>query len=313
MSDDAPPAFNAVCGEVWAITHEWLHVIAALALRDRAGAAAMATQIRGHSDDDRPPPTPAERFNASVYVAQRKRVRPLEGQGSGRAVVIDNVAVLPILGPIFPRANMMTEMSGATSCTTAMRDLQAALDAEDVHAVVASIDSPGGAVTGINNFADMIYGARNQKPMCAHVSGLGCSAAYWLASSFERVALDKTALVGSIGVVQAIPKQVSPGSSGQMIVEIVSSNAPNKRPDPLSGDGVLTIRESLDAIEATFLADVARGRNTNIETVLAKFGQGGVVVGKEAVSRGMADGVETLDASIARMGRIAKTRGSRPA
>ena len=42
--------------------------------------------------------------------------------GTSRAFLVDGVAILPITGPIFPRANMMTEYSGATSINTLTDD-----------------------------------------------------------------------------------------------------------------------------------------------------------------------------------------------
>jgi ClpP class serine protease len=69
--------------------------------------------------------------------------------GSQRAYVVDGVAILPITGPIFPRANMMTEMSGATSISMLQNDYRAALDNADVGAIMLLVDSPGGQVPGI--------------------------------------------------------------------------------------------------------------------------------------------------------------------
>ena len=56
-------------------------------------------------------------------------------------------------------------------------------------------------------------------------------------------------MVGSIGIVAAIPVQVAPDGGGDIWIEIVSSNAPNKRPDPISENGRSEIVAMLDAAE----------------------------------------------------------------
>ena len=97
-------------------------------------------------------------------------------------------------------------------------------------------------------------------------------------------------------------------ASGEVNVEIVSSNAPNKRPDPESDDGRAEIVRSLDAIEAAFIADVARGRGVTAKVVKSDFGQGGVRIGSDAVQHRMADRVSSYEQSLAALKRLTSTR-----
>lgn len=73
------------------------------------------------------------------------------------------------------------------------------------------------------------------------------------------------ALLGSIGVVTAVPVQEQPDESGTKCYEIVSSNAKAKRPDPRTEDGIKTIKAELDALEAQFIGSVAKFRNISEE------------------------------------------------
>ena len=302
-------AFRELCSELWAITPDWLQILAALAQRDRSHPMVLGAYKAG--EDDMRQPTPEERFRGLQYIGAVTRALP--GQGSGRAVVADRVAILPVLGPIFPRANMMTQSSGATSLAQAHQDLAAAWADDSVDSILHVIDSPGGAVSGTSAFADAIYAGRGRKPMAAYVTGTGASAAYWIASASERITMNKTALVGSIGVVAGMSKQVQADKNGDMHIEVVSSNAPNKRVDVTTDEGYAEIRRNLDAIENHFIADVARGRGVKKEQVIADFGQGGCFVGTEAVSAGMVDAVEGFDAAFLRMARIGKASRARQA
>src|SRR5882724_94932 len=128
--------------------------------------------------------------------------RPLNNPQQGYSVTDSGVAVLPIFGVIGKRMNMLMEISGGTSTQIAQRDFQAALNDPSVTSLVLLVDSPGGAVDGIEEFADAIFSARGTKPVSALISGMGASAAFWLASAASKVYItSSTALVGSIGVV----------------------------------------------------------------------------------------------------------------
>ena len=95
-----------------------------------------------------------------------------------------------------------------------------------------------------------------------------------------------------------MPKQVEPDANGELWVEIVSTNAPNKRVDPTSEEGHAEIVSTLDALEKIFIGSVAKGRGTTAAKVKSDFGAGGVRVGADAVSIGMADRVSTYDATL---------------
>src|SRR5690606_6843307 len=124
--------------------------------------------------------------------------------------------------------NLMTEMSGAQSLEAFMSDFQIAVESPEVRAVLLDIDSPGGAVTGLADAADIIFAARGEKPIAAFASGHFASGAYWLGSAGGEVVVSQTAVVGSVGVVAAHSIQERPGAQGYRTYEIVSSHAPDK-------------------------------------------------------------------------------------
>lgn len=270
-------ALHALTGEVWAIDESWLPLLAALATRGDVKPEHQKVW------------TDREAF-ASAGAGSRRL-----GGARYATVTQDNVALLRIYGPIFPRANLMTEASGATSVSMLQADYQAALVSPDVDAVMLLIDSPGGAVSGVSALADRIWAGKKQKPTFAHVEGSMASAAYWLGCQASRVTADRTALIGSIGVAAAIPKQSGPDKDGKNWIEVVSSNAPDKRPDAASEDGLAKIRKMLDGVEAEFIADVARGRGTTATRVKSDFGRGGMEPARAAADVGMIDRVASFN------------------
>lgn len=218
-----------------------------------------------------------------------------------RAVTVRNgVAVVPVTGPIFRYANLLTAVSGATSTQMLATDIQAALDDPSVKAIVLDIDSPGGEATGINELGDLIYQGRSKKPIKAYVSGMAASAAYWFASSAEEVVVDDTAQLGSVGVVLSLRKRED--RPGEKSYEIVSSNAPNKRPDLETEAGRAQLQTRTDELANVFLDKVARNRNIPRNQVNDRFRQGGIATGALAVQAGMADRLGSLESLIAELG-----------
>ena len=203
--------------------------------------------------------------------------------------VINNAAVIDVVGPIFTRDNLFTMFGIGVSTETLTKKLNAALENDEVERVILSFDSPGGQVTGINPLATKIKQVDAEKPVIAYVHGSAASGAYWLASAAREIVADSTAMVGSIGVVATMRKKADDE------IEIVSSISPNKRPDPETEEGRAEIVRVLDAIADVFVEAVAQNRGVTKQYVLDNFGRGGVVVGRHALEVGMIDKIDTFE------------------
>ena len=214
---------------------------------------------------------------------------------TGSVSIRDGTAIIPIHGPITARNTFFSLFAGGTSLETLAKDFREALSNEDVESILFDIDSPGGVAVGPFEMAEMIFKGRSKKPIYSYIGRNGSSAAYWLASATEKIFVNPSALVGSIGVVTTIPVQEQPDMDGYKNIEIVSSNAGHKRPDPKTKEGLAEIRRELDDLESTFIESIAKYRSITPEIIKADFGGGGVVIGKEAVKRNMADALGTYE------------------
>lgn len=225
--------------------------------------------------------------------------RPLQNT---RAVEMrGDVAVIPVFGPIFPKANLFTEISGATSIEMLALDFNEALNNPKVKSIVLDVSSPGGQVSGINEFAGMVKDA--SKHVTAYVGDVAASAAYWIASAADEVVVEATGLAGNIGIVvgYVTAEQDDPRR------ELVSSRAPDKRPDLNTEAGRSVIQTQIDAIEDVFLNAVASGRGMTVDAVAAIRGQ--VLVGQAAVDAGLADKLGSLESVIAGLSGVSKSGG----
>lgn len=247
--------------------------------------------------------TISDRMGDPVALATKRGERLDETR---RVTMRGSVAVVPITGPIFRYANLFTEISGATSTQILATDIQRALDDPKVKSIVLNIDSPGGVASGINELAEMIYAGRDRKRIVAYIGGIGASAAYWIASAASEIVIDEASLAGSIGVVvEAVIEDEK--KTGRTRYQIVSRNAPNKRPDLGTEEGRAKMGETIDAMAEVFVGKVARNLGVAAEKVPAMGDSGGIRVGADAVKHGLAHRVGSLESLITELAKPATT------
>ena len=302
MKQDAAAVIAAIRATPWAILPEYLEAIEAIAARALDDDILKLVASDGHE----------ERMDAARMSVAAVGTRL---DGAMMSTFRDGTALIPVVGTIFPRASMIGASTGGTALSEVMHDMRVALRSDQVERIVMLIDSPGGVVSSLGEAADGIRMA--EKPVTAFVAGMGASAAYWLASQAKEIVLDRSASVGSIGVVATVTRQEGPDQNGRRAYEIVSSGAPMKRPDVSTEEGRAAIQEDVDAIEEVFVADVAAGRKVSSERVRRDFGQGAMVSAARAVAAGMADRIGTLESVLAygskESGRTRQNNGGRRA
>lgn len=242
---------------------------------------------------------------------------PVVSAMEGRFTIQRGLAVVPIRGVLTPNAFIYEKYLG-WSTYQGIEDTCAALARDpDVRAVVLEVDSPGGFVLGGAGAAAAIAALAGVKPVHALVRPLAASAAYWLASQANTIAVTPGAQVGSIGCMLTAWSYVQPGSSGAQMVDMVSSHARAKAPNPFDDAGRAELQRKLDQSEAQFHAAVIAGRGLDAAAFLRAVSvtdddrDGGAVFdGAEAVARGLADTVETAPDFYARVSAMVSPSAS---
>lgn len=218
-----------------------------------------------------------------------------------RTVVRGNTAIVPVTGPIFRYANIFTDISGATSIDALAREFKEAEERPSISSIILHLDTPGGMVNGTSEFAQMVRSSR--KPVIGYVGGMAASAGYWIGSACASIVMNNTAQVGSIGVVTSFWLD-----DDEEMVEIVSTQSPNKRIDVRSDEGRAQIQRDTDELASIFIDTVAQNRGVSAETVVSDFGRGGMLIGQSAVNAGMADRLGSLESLIAELAGPASNR-----
>lgn len=215
-----------------------------------------------------------------------------------------SVAVIPIMGVISQRVGMMEEISGGVSAERVANQIQQAADDSSIGAIVLNIDSPGGSVYGIQELSDTIRSAREKKKVVAVANSLAASAAYWIASSAEEFVITPGGDAGSIGVLTAhmdVSKYYEDLGVKTTLISAGKYKVEANPYEPLSDEAKAFLQSRVDEYYDAFVKAVAKNRGTSPEAVRKGFGQGRVLGAKQAVTEGMADGVETLNSVIARL------------
>jgi len=268
---------RAINGTLWAIAPEKMEAMLAI----------LDLRVRGIKAD-------AETI-AAVSAAARKDRQSRQ---------VKQVAILPILGTITQRADMMTEASGFASADAIGKEFDRLMGDASVSAIVLDVDSPGGSVFGVDELSAKIHAARGGKPIVAVANSYAASAAYYIATAADELVVTPTGQVGSVGVM-AVHVDVSAAKEKLGIrptyVHYGKHKVEYSEDFPLSEDARDELQRMVDAYGRAFDAAVARNRGVSVAEVRDNYGQGRVYLAKEAVSRGMADRVDTLEGTIGRL------------
>ena len=213
-----------------------------------------------------------------------------------RTEIRNGIALISVLGPLVRYADVMAEISGATSYATLAKEIDMALDNPEVKTIILEFNSGGGTVTSCSELASQLrenngFSNNKDKSIVAFIDGQCCSAAYWLASACSRIYASNTAIIGSIGV--QMLAQADEKDSGE--IKFLSSHSPNKNAPVSSKEGKEERQRIVDDLGEVFVEAVASNRGITREEVLKNYGQGSVFVAADALSRGMIDEITTLE------------------
>ena len=274
-SSHYPHVLQAVLESPWAITPEALTVLTGI----------LATRIAGRGP------------------AADEGLLPSEPRPPG-PYQVGSVAVLPLYGTIFPRANLMTNMSGATSLQKWMYEARRLAANDDVAAIVLDVDSPGGSVAGVAEAAAEFRAITADKVVVAVSNYLCASAAYFIASQANEVVASPSSVTGSIGVFgvhQSLARALDAEGIDTTVIKAGLYKAETNPYELLSDEAEAALQRMIDSAYDDFVSAVAAGRGIRAAEVRAGLGQGRALVASDALAEGLVDRIDTLDATVARL------------
>lgn len=220
----------------------------------------------------------------------------------------DRIAVIDIQGPI-----LGGKSPKGVNPETIKSILQEVLRDERVAAIVLNMDTPGGAVLP----SDEIYNAVAQidLPVVVCMRSVCASGGYYIAAAADYIVANEVTLTGSIGVI--IPHYRYSG----LLEKIGVENAPIRSgvmKDMLSGGREREPAEAakvnayvqnlVDETFRRFCIVVAEGRDTFLtweDVKESSFGDGRVLLGRQALELGLVDECGYFENAIAAAKRLA--------
>lgn len=113
-------------------------------------------------------------------------------------------AIIPMRGMLYAGLDQITAYYYGLCRPEALQaNLEAAADDRKIKAAVLDSDTPGGITTQIPETGEAIAEFRAGKFIATHVSGMCCSAGYWLASQTHHIDAAGSSDVGCVGTYAA--------------------------------------------------------------------------------------------------------------
>jgi len=220
--------------------------------------------------------------------------------------VVNGTAVIPIVGIIGKRFNLIERISANTTSTAQIeQDLAIALADDEVKNILLDIDSPGGSVSGVAELAEIIYEARKQKPIAAYANGQMASAAYWIGSAASKIYASKTAEVGSIGVYAVVEDWTVRNHNAGIKVDVIKAGrykAAGHPDKPFTEEDRAVIQAEVNEYFELFRQAVAQHRDFSDEELDA-VANGRVYIGRKAANMRLVDGIRQYNTVLKEMAK----------
>lgn len=226
----------------------------------------------------------------------------LSGSAAQAEASSDSVGVITISGTI--------EYDGTSASPEGLKaQLDRAAENDHIKAVVLRVNSGGGTATAGEEMAAYVKQFREEtgKPVVVSSAATNASAAYEVSSQADFIFTAKTTAIGAIGTAMQITDMSELLDKLGIDVENVTSSSSK---DSTYGTRALTdderayYQDMVDKINATFIENVASGRNMDVEAVRA-LATGLTFTGTDAVENGLADEIGTKEDAVAKAAELA--------
>lgn len=232
-------------------------------------------------------------------------IEDVDAKGETRPMydVIGTVAMIEIVGVMLKTYDAWLDVPPYFCFTERIREsVRNAVRDPNVSSILLTVDSPGGLALGCYDLYTDIANAAKVKPVVAFVNGMACSAAIYGIAGASEIVVGNDAFVGCIGSYMAIYDWSKFYADMGIKAHVVSSAPPLKGAGTdgteITPEQLAMWQREIDVLGAQFKAAVKEGRRMTDEQI-ASVATGESWIGPDAVARGLADSVGTVDSAYA--------------
>lgn len=214
----------------------------------------------------------------------------------------DKIAVIYASGTILPEI-AESPFSTNTGITAGdfKKQLDDALEDDDIKSIIIHIDSPGGAATTSDILWHYVKQASEEKPVIASMGSVAASGGYYMAMGADTVLANTNTITGSIGVANMLfnVQELMDDHIG-INYETLKTHEYADLFDlttPLTDDEQAIFEANIEQSYNTFLRVVAENRGMTVEEV-DEIAQGRVYSGQAALDVGLVDAIGDIDDAL---------------
>ncbi len=214
--------------------------------------------------------------------------------GSSIVSMSDKIGILEVEGPI-------------ADSTLLLAQIKKFRDHDNIKAVVARIDSPGGGVAPSQEIYAELKLLAAEKPLVVSMGSVAASGGYYLAVAAERIFANPGSITGSIGVIMSFPNYRELLGKVGVQTEVVKSGRfkdIGSATRPFTAADRTLLQGLIDDVHQQFVEAVSDGRHMSIDR-LQPFVDGRIFTGRQAKDIGLIDELGTLNDAIKYAAKVA--------
>lgn len=203
-----------------------------------------------------------------------------------------HTAVINIVGPILE--------DSASNAQNIIAGLHNALEDESTQGIILKMNTPGGSPVQSAYIFEEIRQIKKDNPdmpIYAVISDICASGGYYIAAAADKIFVNQSSIVGSIGVIMdgygfvdtfnklGIERRVMTSGTNKALLDPFS---------PLKEDEVKHAQALLDEVHQQFIAAVRLGRGERLKADANVF-TGLIWTGAESINLGLADAIASVD------------------
>ena len=211
-----------------------------------------------------------------------------------------STAIIKIAGTLIAGEAGWMRMFGMLGYEEIKAAVYEVMTSDNFDSVVFYVDSPGGAVNGLQSAMTAMSQLAKMKPSAVYAAN-ACSAAYWISVGAGPIVASELSMLGSIGAIAQLRNVTKALDNEGVKVHTFKSGSLKMAGNPyeeLSDEAKEHYQKMVNDGAEVFMKDIATARGLKQETLKKAVGDGRTMHAKEALQNRLIDKIGTLSDAL---------------